>query len=115
VLAATATGVDGQPRPEDTDDTAWLLDTAATYLQTYGQPAQAKPLFERALRIDEAAYGPDHPEVATHLKNLASALGDLGQPGPARPLLERALRIAEAGHGPDHPITAAIREGLRGV
>jgi tetratricopeptide (TPR) repeat protein len=107
VLAATATGVGGQPSPEDTDDTAWLLDRAATYLQTHGQPAQAKPLYERALRIDEAAHGPNHPAVAADLNNLAGALGELGQPGQARQLFERALRIAEAAHGPDHPITAA--------
>ena len=35
------------------------------------QPAQARPLIERALAITEAAYGPDHPTVATDLNNLA--------------------------------------------
>ncbi|QUQ67097.1 DUF7779 domain-containing protein [Kutzneria sp. CA-103260] len=40
---------------------SWLLDRAATYLQVQGQPGQAKLLFERAVTIDEAALGPDHP------------------------------------------------------
>ena len=38
---------------------------------------------ERALAIDEAAYGPGHPDVATDLNNLAMILRALG--GPTRP------------------------------
>jgi hypothetical protein len=45
---------------------------------------------ERALAIDEAAYGPDHPAVATDLNNLAQILQDLGQPGAARDVDQRA-------------------------
>ena len=37
---------------------------------------EAEPLMRRALDIDEAAYGPDHPRVATGLNNLASLLRD---------------------------------------
>ena len=29
-----------------------------------GEPATARSLLERALRIDETAYGPDHPAPA---------------------------------------------------
>ena len=29
-----------------------------------GQPAKARDLYERALRIDEREFGPDHPQVA---------------------------------------------------
>ena len=36
-------------------------------------PAEARPLPERALAITEAAYGPDHPDVATDLNNLAGS------------------------------------------
>jgi hypothetical protein len=65
---------------------------------------------ERALRIDEASYGPDHPVVAIRLSNLATILQDMGDAAVARPLLERALRIDEASYGLDHPRTALIRE-----
>ncbi|WP_367134559.1 FxSxx-COOH system tetratricopeptide repeat protein [Saccharothrix sp. HUAS TT1] len=92
--------------PITTEHTAWLLDRAATYLQTHGRPADAQPLYQRALAIAEATYGPDHPEVATVLNNLGLALRDLGRPGDAQPLLERALAIAEAAYGPDHPEVA---------
>jgi hypothetical protein len=61
-------------------DVAWLLGRAATYLQIRGRLAEAHPLAERALTIDEAAYGPDHPTVAIYLNNLATILRDLGQP-----------------------------------
>ena len=61
-------------------DAAWLLDRAATYLQVHARLAEARPLAERALAIAEAAYGPDHPDVATGLNNLATILAG---PGPA--------------------------------
>jgi hypothetical protein len=51
---------------------------------------------ERTLAIDEAAYGADHPDVATDLNNLAQILWDLGDVAGARPLQERALAIREA-------------------
>ena len=81
----------------------------ATVLQDLAEPAAARPLLERALRIDEAAHGPDHPTVARDLSNLAIVLGDLAEPAAARPLLEQALRINEAAHGPDHPSSLAVR------
>ena len=36
-----------------------------------GELDAARPLAERALAIDEAAYGPDHPDVAVFRRNLA--------------------------------------------
>ena len=85
------------------EDTAWLLDRAATYLQVHARLADARPLAERALAITEAALGPDHPDVATRLNNLALILRDLGLAGEARPLAERALAITEAAPGPGPP------------
>ncbi|MGH3923457.1 MAG: tetratricopeptide repeat protein, partial [Pseudonocardiaceae bacterium] len=94
------------------DDTSWLLDRAATYQRTHGEPATARPLFERALRIREITYGPEHPRVATALNHLAGALCGLGEPVTARPLLDRALHIRETTYGPDHPEVATILNNL---
>ena len=107
VLAATShlPPVPDRAHPAATD-ASWLLDRAATYLQVHARLGEARPLAERALAIAEAAYGPDHPDVATRLNNLALILRDLGDPAAARPLAERALAIAEAAHGPDHPDVA---------
>jgi hypothetical protein len=47
----------------------------------------------RALAIDEASYGKDHPDVATDLNNLAWLLQDTSRLGEAEPLIRRALAI----------------------
>ena len=60
----------------------------------------------RALAIDEASYGPDHPNVASDLNNLASLLQATNRLGEAEPLMRRALAIDEASYGPDHPTVA---------
>jgi tetratricopeptide (TPR) repeat protein len=95
-----------QPGPETMADGSWLLDRAGAYLWVHARLTDAKAVLERILVIDEAAYGPDHPDVAADLNNLAAILRDLGQPEAARPLQERALAIAEAAYGPDHPEVA---------
>src|SRR5689334_7317936 len=76
VLAATSHP--GPAGPDTAEDTAWLLDRAAAYLQVHARAADARPLAERALAITEAALGPDHPDVATRLNNLATIVRDLG-------------------------------------
>ncbi|MFE9877877.1 tetratricopeptide repeat protein [Streptomyces sp. NPDC005784] len=93
-------------------DLATLLGEAAVYLSARGQEAQALPMKERALRITEAASGPDHPDTATRLNNLAYTLSNLGRGSEALPLLERALRITEATRGPDDPDTATCLNNL---
>ncbi len=67
---------------------------------------EAEPLFRRALAIDEASYGPDHPVVAIRLNNLAGLLHDFNRLVEAEPLFHRALAIDEASYGPDNPDVA---------
>mmetsp|Transcript_57462 Transcript_57462/g.134731 ORF Transcript_57462/g.134731 Transcript_57462/m.134731 type:complete len:176 (+) Transcript_57462:119-646(+) len=66
---------------------------------------------EKALKIQEGQYGPDHAEVATTLFDLGKAYGDLFEASGSRVTdcleasrdhLERALRIKEAHYGADH-------------
>ena len=73
-----------------------------------GDAAESRDLLERALRIQEAHYEPDHFEVAITLGNLGNAHGQLGDVAKKRDLLERALRIQEAHYGPDHFEVAAV-------
>jgi hypothetical protein len=89
--------------------------TQLTQVEAAGWIWAARPLFERVLAIDEATYGPDHPEVAMDLSNLASAHQDLGAPALARPLLERAIAIATARLPPNHPHLAIYRGNLAGL
>ena len=66
----------------------------------------------RALAIDEASYGPDHPNVAIRLNNLAQLLQATNRLGEAEPLSRRHLEIflqftLKTGH--EHPhLRAAI-------
>jgi tetratricopeptide (TPR) repeat protein len=89
-----------------------LLGQAGFYLWVQARHADAKALEERALAVDEAAHGPNHPTVATRLNNLALTLRALGQPEAARPLQERALAITEAAYGPNHPTVATNLNNL---
>ena len=66
-------------------------------------------------RIDERAFGPDHPNVATDVNNLGGVLQDLGDLAGARAAFERALAIDERAFGPDHPNVATDVNNLGSV
>ena len=71
-------------------------------------------VYKRQLKINEAAFGPDHPDVAITLSNLAITLRNLGGAenlAEACAALLRALKIDEVALGPDHP-NVAIDCGL---
>jgi tetratricopeptide (TPR) repeat protein len=71
------------------EQAATLANNLGYCLNTmFADYAAARPLFERALAIDEAVYGPDHPDVATDLNNLALLLQDQGDYAAARPLYD---------------------------
>ncbi|GGT33132.1 tetratricopeptide repeat protein [Nonomuraea spiralis] len=89
-----------------------ILNQATVFTATQGQHQRAYDLANRALAITEAAYGPDHPTVATLLGNLANSFRALGRPGEAVPLEQRALAITEAAYGPDHPTIATLLGNL---
>jgi len=82
---------------------ASLAYKVAQYLRVRGRYAEAEPLYQRALRIRERAYGPDHAQVAPSLNDLAILYWCLGKYEQAEPLYRRALRIWEQSLGPDHP------------
>ena len=75
-------------------------------LQDTNRLGEAEPLIRRALAIDEASLGKDHPTVAIDLNNLASLLQATNRLGEAEPLMRRALAIDEASFGKDHPRVA---------
>ena len=97
------------------DATAYVLNQLALYLQARADYTPAKDYLERALRIDETAFGPDHPNVARDVNNLGGVLQDLGDLNGARKLFERALRIDETASGPDHPKVAIRVNNLGAV
>ena len=52
-------------------EAARLLNQTGYYLDDHAQYEQAKPLYERALAINEQVLGPNHPDTASSLNNLA--------------------------------------------
>ncbi|MEM9938369.1 MAG: tetratricopeptide repeat protein [Pseudomonadota bacterium] len=84
-------------------------------LKSQARHDEAEPLYRRALAIDEASYGPDHPSVAIRLNNLAGLRLATNRLDEAEPLYRRALAIDEASLGPDHPIVAIRLGNLAGL
>jgi tetratricopeptide (TPR) repeat protein len=90
------------------EDAAHLFGNLGNYLWKIADYSGAKTFDERALKIEEASFGPDHPQVATIVNNLGLVLKALGDFSGAKTYYERALKIDEASFGPDHP-NVAIR------
>jgi Domain of unknown function (DUF4062)/Tetratricopeptide repeat/NB-ARC domain len=105
VLAAT----DARHTTELTgDDVAWMCDQAGTYVLTRGEPASARPLFERALRLRRTVLSEDHPDTLTSASKLAINLSGLGQYEQARHLNEDTLTRYRRVLGEDHPDTLVL-------
>jgi tetratricopeptide (TPR) repeat protein len=92
--------------------TARLLNQVGLYLKGRAELIAARSAYERALKIGEAAYGPDHPKVAIRVNNLGHVLHYLGDLNGARKHFERALKIFERALGKDHPDTQKVRRNL---
>ena len=66
----------------------------------------------RALAIEEASYGNDHPNVARALNSLASLLHTTNRLAEAELLYRRALAINEGSFGKDHTYVAICLNNL---
>jgi tetratricopeptide (TPR) repeat protein len=86
---------------------ATALNNLAQLLQATNRLAEAEPLYRHALAIDEAAYGPDHPDVGIALNNLAKLLKDTNRLAEAEPLMRRGLVIL-LSFGFEHPNLQAV-------
>jgi tetratricopeptide (TPR) repeat protein len=88
------------------------LKRAATFSDKRREARAEIPPRQQLLQLTEAAFGPDHPEVAAALNDLGIAWSGAGQPAKARELFERALVIEEREYGPDHPEVAITLNNL---
>ncbi len=101
-IAAASFGADR----DITEPSGRLLNQTAVLLSTQANHRAAEPLFRRSLAINEASFGPDHPEVAIRLNNVAQLLQATNRFAEAEPLYRRSLAINEASFGPNHPEVA---------
>ena len=97
---------------EITEPTSRLMSILGTYLHYKGLYHESEYWKKRALAIDEASLGKDHPDVATTLSNLALLYQATNRLKEAEPLMQRALAIAEASLGKDHPDVATALNNL---
>ncbi|MBF0458738.1 MAG: tetratricopeptide repeat protein [Nitrospirae bacterium] len=90
-----------------------LLNNLGESFRTLGEPKKAIEFYEKALAIDLAAYGDQHPEVAIRYSNIGTAWRNLGDPAKAIEFYQKALAIGLATYGDKHP-DVAIRYNNRG-
>ena len=67
------------------------LNNLATLLLNTNRLREAEPLMQRALEIDVATFGEQHPNVATRLNNMAQMLSTANRFEEAESLIRRAL------------------------
>ncbi|MCX6673443.1 MAG: FxSxx-COOH system tetratricopeptide repeat protein [Methanothrix sp.] len=91
---------------------AEILNNAGSYQRHFADFDEAKSCFERALAIDEKAFGQEHPSVARDVNNLGAVLQDLGDLAGAKRCYERSIRILQKFLGDDHPLTKKAKANL---
>ena len=96
-------------------ETAESLSRLASVYQSMGGAAEAERLFLRALDIDIARLGENHPHIAARLNNIANLYRDQGRSQEAEEMLLRAIAIGEGGVGADHPEYAIWLNNLAGL
>jgi hypothetical protein len=94
--------------PEDAGHMLELAEQAAMA----GDLESADALLRGALRIQEGALGPLHPELANTLNNLAIVAEKTGRLEEAEAFYRRAVAIATDSLPPGDPMIAASRENL---
>ena len=82
------------------------IEALATTYRDHAQYQEAEPLLWRALRMREAASGPDGAEVISAVDSLAYVEFGLKKFPEAEALYKRLAALWETNAGPDHPMLA---------
>jgi len=88
------------------------MEALATAYRDRSQYLEAEPLVLRALRLREAASGPESAEVIAAVDSLAYIEFGLKKFPEAEVLFRRLLALWEANGGPDHPMTALTHDKM---
>lgn len=92
-----------------------VLATAARKLRIAGKYDEALSVSQRSLAINEKAFGPEHPNVASALIALSIIYLQKGDYGQAETGCLRALAIREKALGSEHPLVASVLSNLANV
>ncbi len=86
---------------------------AAEQAAAAGDHVSAERHLREAARLQEAAFGPLHPDLANTLNNLGVVCELADRPAEAEDCYRRAHAIAKAVLEPDHPFVATSGQNLR--
>lgn len=70
---------------------------------------------DRAFKIDEKVYGPNHPNLRIRLNNIGQILKEKGDLNGALTYSKRALKILTDHYGPDNPLTKMAAANLEEI
>lgn len=116
ILFVTAFSLGLLVRPlyaEETElEKATRLVKQVTQLYQQGRYAEAVPIAEEILSINEKSFGPEDTSVAGSLDILTLVYTALGDYVKAEALQKRALQIREKAFGPEHPEVAKSLNSL---
>ena len=103
---------EGLKAGSDEKHEAELANQLGRVLMDQGNLDGALQYMQRALKIDEKLYGPDHPTVAIRANNIGEILLEKGDLDGALQYSQRALKIDEKVYGPDHPQVATFANNI---
>jgi tetratricopeptide (TPR) repeat protein len=111
VFSVTVGGLFGGPASADTNEINSLSERTKEIAQA-GNPSEAIPLAERAVKMARAEPEANSALLAVCLNRLAGHYRDAGRYAEAEPLFKRALAIREKALGPEAPVVALSRNHL---
>ena len=82
-------------------------------LKAQGDYEGALENFNKALEISKAAFGKNHPNIATGYNNIAKLYFDKGEPEKGLPYVANAYKIRYKFLGPEHPDSKNSRLGVK--
>lgn len=109
-LARAKTLSQGQPWAERLRP-AIAMDVGRVHYSR-AQYTEAAAVFDEAITLYIAAYGPDHPAVADARHNLGSILVAAGRLDEALPILETALAARKRAYGEQHEKVARTQNSI---
>lgn len=101
--------------PEDADVANTIDGLAGALHHSGGEFKAAGLLYDKALRIRQKVFGPDHPHVAYSLNNLGLYQMEAGRYEEAEASLSHALQIWKRALGQKHPEVATALYNLATV
>jgi tetratricopeptide (TPR) repeat protein len=112
---AQAVQVQAEQVALDDPGRAELHSTLAGLAVQQGDYPKALALYERALALDEKAFGREHPRVEERLALVADVMRRMGRHDEALTRLDRAKHIVEQAYGREHPEVGSVLSDMAAV